>query len=93
MSAGPDKSLLYRYALNQCTAEEKIFVEEWVNSDEKVKLQLELVKNIMMTKQEAEPPANSKEEEPISSFKSMKILWYLLIATLIIVFLIIKINN
>jgi len=94
MSTGPDKSLLYRYATNQCTPEEKIFVEEWVNSDEKLKLQLELVKTMLIASAEVEPTIESKDvNHPIPSFRNMKIIWYLLIAILVIVLLILKFNK
>ncbi|MBK9271993.1 MAG: hypothetical protein IPM48_10380 [Saprospiraceae bacterium] len=85
MSSGPTKSLLYRYALQQCTDEEQVFVELWLASDPKVKDQLEMIRSMLNHIQEDKPENKKSTSEFVSpSTRSMYWLWYILVAIVFI---------
>lgn len=44
MAVGPDKKILIRYILNSCTPEERVFVEEWRDSDPDIQKELDMLK-------------------------------------------------
>lgn len=44
MATGPNKALLLKYVLHDCTPEEIIFVESWIKNDADIKKQIDQLK-------------------------------------------------
>ncbi|HRG33142.1 MAG: hypothetical protein WBP33_16015 [Saprospiraceae bacterium] len=80
MSVGPDKKLLIRYVMNSCSPEERMFVEEWRNSDPDIQKELDHLRLIYLV--ETNPNIISKK---ISSNSKR---FYLLVIFLLMLLLI-----
>jgi len=59
MSVGPDKNLLIRYVMNSCSPEEKVFIEEWRDSDPDIQKELDHLRLIYLV--ESNPTKVSKK--------------------------------
>ena len=80
MSVVPDKKLLIRYVMNSCSPEERMFVEEWRNSDPDIQKELDHLRLIYLV--ETNPNIISKK---ISSNSKR---FYLLVIFLLMLLLI-----
>ena len=52
MATGPNKTLLLKYVLQDCTSEEIIFVESWIKNDAEIKKQIDQLKLLYQTDKE-----------------------------------------
>lgn len=88
MAIGPNKSLLIKYVLKDCTPEEIIFVESWIKNDAEIKKQIDQLKLLYQTDKEI-IPAIDQEHAPINSATDSKsfIGWFGIISVFILFFI------
>ena len=97
MSTGPDRKILLKYAMDQCTPEEKLFVEEWLTSDPEARLQLENYRLLFNPEKQSDEPATGHVQDTLNqtqrhvrSYVGMVLLLFILILIGLIILGILK---
>ncbi|MBL0236418.1 MAG: hypothetical protein IPQ02_07340 [Saprospiraceae bacterium] len=88
MATGPNKALLLKYVLQDCTPEEIIFVESWIKNDADIKKQIDQLKLLYQTNKETNQAAY-QEHAPTNSETDSKtfISWIGIIGVFILIFI------
>ncbi|MBK9719794.1 MAG: hypothetical protein IPO85_20215 [Saprospiraceae bacterium] len=88
MATGPNKALLLKYVLHDCTPEEIIFVESWIKNDADIKKQIDQLKLLYQTDKETNQAAY-QEHAPTNSETDSKtfIGWFGIISVFILIFI------
>ena len=97
MSGGPDEKLLMKYAMEQCSEEEQLFVEEWLKSDSDARLKLERFRLMFQTQEQVQDEegegSNSSEKPDVrldKGYAGMMLLLFLMILIGLIIIRILK---
>ncbi len=88
MATGPNKAVLLKYVLQDCTPEEIIFVESWIKNDADIKKQIDQLKLLYQTDKETnqaafQEPTSTKSETDSKTF----IGWVGIIGVFILIFI------
>ena len=73
MATCPNKAILLKYVLQDCTPEEIIFVESWIKNDADIKKQIDQLKLLYQTDKETnqaafQEPTSTKSETDSKTF-------------------------
>lgn len=97
MSTGPDRKLLMKYAMDQCTPEEKIFVEDWLKSDPDARHQFEKYGLLFNPEEQSDEPEDGHVQDTLNqtqrhvrSYVGMVLLLFILILIGLIILGILK---
>jgi anti-sigma factor RsiW len=74
MAVEPGKELLWKYVRNTCSDADRIFIEQWIQTDPSLKLKIEELKLLDAARENSEPQIveEVKPQEPISTVGSIK---------------------
>jgi len=88
MATGPNKALLLKYVLHDCTPEEIIFVESWIKNDAEIKKQIDQLKLLYQTDKETNQAAYQVHAPTNSETDSKSFIgWIGIIGVFILIFI------
>ena len=88
MATGPNKAVLLKYVLHDCTPEEIIFVESWIKNDAEIKKQIDQLKLLYQTDKETNQAAYQVHAPTNSETDSKTFIgWVGIIGVFILIFI------
>ena len=88
MATGPNKAVLLKYVLQDCTPEEIIFVESWIKNDTEIKKQIDQLKLLYQTDKETNQAAFQEHTSTKSETDSKTFIgWVGIIGAFILIFI------
>ncbi len=88
MATGPNKALLLKYVLHDCTPEEIIFVESWIKNDAEIKKQIDQLKLLYQADKETNQAAYQVHAPTNSETDSKSFIgWIGIIGVFILIFI------
>ena len=88
MATGPNKALLLKYVLHDCTPEEIIFVESYIKNDADIKKQIDQLKLLYQADKETNQAAYQVHAPTNSETDSKSVIgWVGIISVFILIFI------